>query len=126
MSTEWIQPGAPIAVYIKDWQGARQLFYTTVARVAKRSFRVDQLDERFSLDTLQTPSTGASFLRARYVATHPDSEQANLIREHDRRERAKTKVRRYLHNDADSLEQVDQAIQALTEWRTLLTPEVPQ
>lgn len=126
MSTEWIQPGAPIAVYIDGRDGDRRLRMSKVKRVASKSFTVEDIKERFRLDTLNTKTIGGTYDNWRYVAVHPDSDEAMQVSERDRRDRAKTKVWRYLHNDADSLEQVDQAIQALTEWRTLLAPEVPQ
>ena len=54
-ATDWIAPGAPVVIYWDTRDDKHPTFHvTTIKRIAGQSFTVEQVDERFKLDTLAT------------------------------------------------------------------------
>ncbi|MFI6302138.1 hypothetical protein ACIBCH_09720 [Amycolatopsis thailandensis] len=123
MSTEWIKPGADIAVYVRGNDGDRRLRRLKVARVATKSFTVTGVDERFNLETMATKTIGGSWSGWQYRATRPDSEQAAAVATRDERDRLRGAAYFYLSGSVDDLTRVDAAIKELREWRAVLVKD---
>ncbi len=121
--SDWIKPGAAIAVYQCGRDGSHGLKLTTVDRVAGQSFTTVSPAERFKLSTFETKRFGSTWDRWYFAATHPDSATAARVAAADKRARMRTSVWPYLNNGCESLEEVDRAIRELTEWRALLASE---
>lgn len=121
--TSWVKPGADIAIYVSGREGAHGLRLRKVLKVAAQSFTVEGIEERFKFDQMRSKSIGGTWKSWHYVAVHPDSAQAAKVAARDRRDRLKTRVFPYLHNDVESLEKVDAAIRELQQWRDLLISE---
>lgn len=124
--TDWVKPGASIAVYVDGREGRNRLRHTTVKSVAAKSFLVEGIIHRFQFDTMETKDLGGAWNRWNYVAAHPDSDIVRDVGERDKRDRQRASARPYLTNGVDSLEKVDEAIRELTAWRAVLAAEVSQ
>lgn len=118
--TDWIKPGADIAVYIDGREGPHDLQQHKVRTVAAKSFTIEGIGERFQLATMSTKDSGGYF-GWKHVAVHPDSETAIAVADLDERKAKRSKARQLLGNHStDDLAKVDEAIQALREWRAVL------
>lgn len=77
----WIYPGADIVIWRDDHNHANPTFYETkVATVAKQSFKVENVDDRFRLDTLATSDRGGSWNSWRFRAIEVGSEKHYKLR----------------------------------------------
>lgn len=76
-STDWIVPGAKVVCYYETFGSKpRHVKVTTIARVAKKSFTVEEPGEpRFSLDDQSARVGGTWDSRTRYCVPY-DSEEA--------------------------------------------------
>lgn len=73
--TSWIVVGAAIVVLRDSNQGTRLVGTSTVESVARLSFKVKGVDQRFKLATLRTSDSGDTWNRRVYRVLPPDSEQ---------------------------------------------------
>lgn len=123
MNQDWIKPGADIAVYVDSRDGKHRLQQRKVKTVAATSFTVENIGDRFRLATMSTRGSGG-YWSHRYVAVHPDSEEAAIVADRDNRDRVRSAANYYLGGSrVDSLEKVDTAIKELQEWRAILASE---
>lgn len=118
---EWIKPGAEIVIYVnRHGDVAPDFCVTKVRTVAKQSFTVQQVDDRFRLSTLSTKDFGSSWNSWCFRAVPVGSEKHYELRKaasHRRAElNARTAVDRWKGDRRDTVA-LDVAIAALTALR---------
>ena len=122
---EWIYPGAEIVIYVHKYGNDAPNFHVTkVKTVAKQSFTVEQIDDRFKLDTLSTRDFGDSWRRWSYRAVPVGGEKHYELRKAASQRRAGLNAHaamdRWLKNRED-VTAIDAAIDALSALRDELT-----
>lgn len=79
-NTDWIKPGAEVIVYTEGARDGRaHPQRTTVTRVAGKSFTLNGITERISLDTLRSRDIGGTWDSWQYVVVKPDSDKAREL-----------------------------------------------
>lgn len=79
VDTSWITEGAEVVVYRDAMDGARDPVTTTVAKVAAKSFTLDGIDQRISLDGLSSKVVGMQYSGYRYRVIPCDSDKAAAL-----------------------------------------------
>lgn len=129
-NTDWIEPGAEVIVYVEGARSGRTYPKRTtvarVARVADKSFTLDGITERISLDTLRSKRLGGTWDFWWYAVVKPDSDKGRELLAQKRLDALNYAARKATDewntgNGRTDVGKLNAAIAALQAYRSALT-----